>query len=204
MLACPRCAGVVTLELNVPPGYVDAPASAIPGHLPAAVAASYPEDRASRARVDHLPEDVDRYYSDAQRVIDAGVPDAAAVQLRKTLEAAASKKGVAATKATLVQNIQRLIDDGFVTKDFGPVLQHVRKVGNMGAHHTDEQLSEAEVQRALRFTTQVLRNLFEVPGELAELEAEAAADPDADTGTNRETDSDAGPDADPYATAPMI
>jgi hypothetical protein len=42
------------------------------------------------------------------------------------------------------------------------VLDHVRKLGNVGAHASDEIVDEA----SLRFTTQVLRDLFEVPAEL--------------------------------------
>ncbi|GAB2524062.1 hypothetical protein GCM10026982_58510 [Nocardiopsis aegyptia] len=97
----------------------------------------------------------------------AGVPDGAAVQLRRTLEAAASHHDV--SERNLVQSIEKLIDKGLVTRDFGEVLQHIRKIGNMGAHATDERLGEEEVERALRFTVQVLKNLFEVPGELEEL-----------------------------------
>jgi hypothetical protein len=52
---------------------------------------------------------------------------------------------------------------------------HIRKIGNQGAHYTDVQLTAPEVERSLRFTTQVFRNLFEVPGELEELEAEERA-----------------------------
>lgn len=174
LLSCPRCAGVVALDVEVVGGGVGANAGISPGHT-IHEKRSLPEDQHQRHRVEHLPEDVARYYSDAQRVIDAGVPDAAAVQLRRTLEAAAAHKGV--TERSLVKSVAKLIEEGYITTDFGGVLHHVRKVGNIGAHHTDEQLEEAEVQRALRFTTQVLRNLFEVPGELAELEAEAPAVP---------------------------
>lgn len=171
LLSCPRCAGVIALDVEVVGG-IGANGGISPGHT-IQEKGSLPEDDHQRHRVEHLPEDVGRYFSDAQRVIDAGVPDAAAVQLRRTLEAAAAHKGV--TEKTLVKSVEKLIDEGHITTDFAGVLHHVRKVGNIGAHHTDERLDEAEVQRALRFTTQVLRNLFEVPGELAELEAEAPA-----------------------------
>lgn len=129
-----------------------------------------PESAQNRYQIDHLPDDVQRFFDDALRVMDAGVPDAAAVQLRRTLEAAAAKKDI--QKQRLVDAVQEMIKQGLVTKDFGEVLTHVRKLGNLGAHYSDEKLTEAEVQRALRFTTQVLRNLFEVPGELAQLQGE--------------------------------
>ena len=105
----------------------------------------------------------------------AGVPDAAAVQLRRTLEAAAAHKGI--TDGPLYKRVQKLIEDGYVTKDFSGLLDHVRKIGNLGAHATDEHIDEAEIKRVMRFTTQVLRNLFEVPGELAQLRSEGVPAP---------------------------
>lgn len=125
------------------------------------------------AAIGHLPEDVRGFYSDALRVLQAGVPDAAAVQLRKTLEAAAAHKGI--KEKNLFESIRKLVDEGYVTLDFKDVMTHIRKIGNSGAHYTDVRLTAPEVERSLRFTTQVLRNLFEVPGELDELRREAEA-----------------------------
>jgi len=89
------------------------------------------------------------------------------VQLRRTLEAAAAHFNVA--ERTLVKSIQKLIEAGLITKAFGDVLDHIRQVGNVGAHASDEKVDEETARRALRFTTQVLRNLFEVPAELKAL-----------------------------------
>lgn len=164
VLACPRCAGVTLIETH-------------PGNGFASVAGVYPKSELDRAHVDHLPDDVERYYRDALRVLEAGVPDAAAVQLRRTLEAAAAHVGV--TGKTLMASIEKLIADGHITKDFGRVLHHVRKIGNLGAHYTDERVDDEAAQRALRFTTQVLRNLFEVPGELAALNSADDQPPDS-------------------------
>ncbi|MEV3849648.1 DUF4145 domain-containing protein [Streptomyces microflavus] len=117
--------------------------------------------------IDHLPEDVERYYSDAIRVLGVGVPDAAAVQLRRTLEAAAAHFSI--RERVLMKSIEKLIADGHVTQSFAPVLHHIRAIGNVGAHASDERVDHEAAQRALRFTTQLLRNLFEVPGELKAL-----------------------------------
>jgi len=166
VFTCPRCAGLTAIELEIYSIEIELNTS-LSSQVEVTEIRALPESGSLRYRVSHLPEDVERYFSDAQRVIDAGVPDAAAVQLRRTLEAAAAHKGI--KERTLVKSVQALIQGGFITQDFSRVLHHVRKVGNQGAHYTDESLDESEVQRALRFTTQVLRNLFEVPGELAEL-----------------------------------
>ncbi|MGW1663057.1 DUF4145 domain-containing protein [Streptomyces microflavus] len=121
------------------------------------------------ASIHHLPEDVERYYTDAIRVLGVGVPDAAAVQLRRTLEAAAAHFSI--KEKVLMRSIEKLIAEGHVTQGFAPVLHHIRAIGNVGAHASDERVDHEAAQRALRFTTQLLRNLFEVPGELEELNA---------------------------------
>jgi hypothetical protein len=117
--------------------------------------------------IEHLPEDVQGYYSDALRVLDAGVPDAAAVQLRRTLEAAAAHFNI--NEKSLVHAIEKLIEEKLITTQFGEVLHHVRKVGNLGAHATDARIDDTTARQVLRFTTQVLRNLFEIPAELDQL-----------------------------------
>jgi hypothetical protein len=122
-------------------------------------------------QVKHLPRDVETFYVAAQKVLDAGVPDAAAVELRKTLEAAAAHHGV--REKVLVRSIERLIELGLVTKQFGEVLDRVRQVGNVGAHASDESVDQATAEQALMFTMQVLRNLFEIPGELRKTQVEA-------------------------------
>lgn len=167
VLACPRCAGVVALDLALSGGMaIQAGASLASGYTVNEIG-SIPAAGGAGTGVAHLPADVEKYFGDALRVVDAGVFDAGAVQLRKTLEAAAAHRGV--TGRNLMQSIEALIADGHITRDFGGVLHHVRKVGNVGAHAGDEQLDQQEIERAVRFTRQVLRNLFEVPGELAEL-----------------------------------
>ncbi|MET7323382.1 DUF4145 domain-containing protein [Streptomyces sp. NPDC005549] len=101
------------------------------------------------------------------RVLRVGVPDAAAVQLRRTLEAAAAHFSI--KEKVLMKSIEKLISDGHVTQSFAPALHHIRAVGNVGAHASDEDVDQVTAEGALRFTTQLLRNLFEVPGELNEL-----------------------------------
>jgi hypothetical protein len=150
ILSCPRCGGIISIEVSSPQE----------GDI---VLTVVPEEGA-HVGVEHLPDDVRKYYNDAIRVLDAGVPDAAAVQLRRTLEAAAAHHEV--KSGPLVQRIKKLIDAGKITSEFGDVLDHIRVVGNVGAHAGDTVVDEVTARRALRFTTQVLRNLFEIPAEL--------------------------------------
>jgi hypothetical protein len=175
VLACPRCGGLVSLELRLLQGDLPQGNSPAPS-LQIEELTSVPEDEQRRYRVEHLPPDVERYFSTGQRVIEAGVPDAAAVQLRRTLEAAAAHKGIKENR--LVDSIKKLVDQGYITKDFSGVLDHVRKIGNLGAHHTDERVDDDSARQALRFTTALLRDLFEVPAELQAIQAQGAAQPD--------------------------
>jgi hypothetical protein len=152
-LFCRRCGGAVLIEHNA--ANVSTPQ--IIRTLPTG------EELSVRG----LPADVEHYYMDAIKVLQAGVPEAAAVQLRRTLEAAAAHFKV--KPFPLVGAVKELIKQGLITTQFGEVLGHIREVGNIGAHATDKRVEMATAQRALRFTTQVLRNLFEIPAELREL-----------------------------------
>lgn len=157
-LACPRCASIVNLETTAS-GSQDRVLTTVPN-----------EPRSSD--VEDLPEDVAEYYSQAQRALDAELPDAAAVALRRTLEAAASHFGH--DENVLVQRIEGLIAEGLITKPFGEVLHQVRRIGNIGAHASDARVSSAVAAQILSFTTQMLRNLFEIPSALNRLTAAEA------------------------------
>ena len=113
VLSCPRCASVILLETNAE------------DEGPGQILKEIPRPHEDIA-VAHLPEDVEQYYRDAIRVLDAGVPDAAAVQLRRTLEAAASHFDI--KTGSLINRIRGLIKAGLVTTQFGEVLDHVRAV----------------------------------------------------------------------------
>lgn len=166
-LTCPRCGG---------PHVVEHTAQGEPSRIIQVV----PAHADTTYDVQHLPNDVQSYYEDAIKVLRVGVPDAAAVQLRRTLEAAASH--FETSGKSLFENVKQLIDKGLITMQFSEALTHIRQVGNIGAHATDERLDAPAVERALRFTTQLLRNLFEVPAELASLTTDAATTNDAEAG----------------------
>ncbi|MGW4202753.1 DUF4145 domain-containing protein [Streptomyces sp. NPDC004726] len=154
-LGCPACGNAVLVRHGAPDGD------------DIKVYEVVPTSSHAKTDINHLPEDVARYYNDALLVLRVGVPDAAAVQLRRTLEAAAAHYEI--REKVLVKSIEKLIADGHVTQSFGPLLHHIRSIGNVGAHASDARVDQETAGRALRFTTQLLRNLFEVPGELEEL-----------------------------------
>lgn len=178
-LACPRCGRVTLVELVIF-GMVQDGNDEIHDADEVVETGAIPSPDDLELAVKHLPEDIQRFFGSAQRALLAGIPDAAAVQLRKTLEAAAAKKGI--EERNLFNAVKKLLDENYLTQDFAGLLDYVRNIGNIGAHYNDTVLDAREVERSVRFTTQVLRNLFEVPGELEELRIES------------ETDVDAGPD----------
>jgi hypothetical protein len=157
-MSCPRCGAVVSVE--TPTGGSSAELTVVPN---------------SKTEVDikYLPEDVAEYYGNAIQVLEAGVGSSAAVELRRTVEAAAKRYNV--EKRTLVEAINELVAQGLITKRFGDAVSVIRKIGNQGAHASDQKLTDEEVHLALRFTTQMLKNLFEVPGELDLIESDESS-----------------------------
>lgn len=167
--ACPRCAGVSLVELDiVSSGGNDIGRNReIASNMDVAEIQSIPSTEYQRYHVDHLPKDVASFLSRSIRVLAAGVPDGAAAQLRKTLEAATAHRGI--REATLVGSIEKLIEARMLTRDFGKAARYIHKLGNITGHYTDEPVSQQEAEQALRFIVEVLRNLFEVPGALEEI-----------------------------------
>jgi hypothetical protein len=137
LLACPRCACCSLLQLDL----VDEQSN-LTGMSEVMSYQVLSEDGRGSSYIGHLPPPIERHYLAALRVLDAGVPEASAVQLRRTLEGAAASSGI--TGGNLVQQISQLVDQGMVTKDFGRAIHHVRKIGNQGAHFSDELLDEAK------------------------------------------------------------
>jgi hypothetical protein len=169
-MSCPRCGRITLVNFELTSRTGDGKSTLNPADEVVEVG-SLPSSDDLGVNVKHLPDDIKQFFQTAQRALLAGIPDAAAVQLRKTLEAAAAAKGI--QEKNLFGSVTKLLDGNYLTQDFSGVLDHVRRIGNIGAHYTDTVLTAAEVERSLRFTTQVLRNLFEVPGELEELRAES-------------------------------
>jgi len=157
VVQCPDCAGITVIE------HTD---DKMGGDL---AFRSYPADRESELEVGHLPDEVGRFYGNAQRALSTGLPDSTAVELRRTIEAAAAHFGV--KERVLADSIKELTKRGLVTKPFSDVLTHIRLVGNQGAHVADVPVPAEAAEQTLRFTTQLLRNLFEIPAELKQISA---------------------------------
>ncbi|WP_211212998.1 DUF4145 domain-containing protein [Actinopolyspora mortivallis] len=148
---------------------------------------TYPRSDDDVTDIQHLPNGVAEYPQNSRRVLRAKVPSSAAVELRRTVEAAADQfdvKGI-----NLVNQVQEMINRGLITNQFSSALHHVRKIGNQGAHATDAKLTREEVELAGRFVELLLRNLFEVTGELKQIEGKNSDNNDIDTDVDTNTPS---------------
>jgi hypothetical protein len=59
---------------------------------------------------------------------------------------------------------------GRITAEFADVVRHVKTLRNVGAHFKPtEKVTKGDALVAMKFTAQLLRNLYELPGELAML-----------------------------------
>ncbi len=152
VLACPRCGSPIVVETN--------PHNESPGKE----ISVFPETE-HRTSIAHVPDEVMKEFVDAQRALDAQLHSSAAVSLRKCLEGAALQFEI--EDRTLAKRIEQLAEKGLVTEAFKSAAHITRGVGNAGAHFGQgDEVEELEVRRAMKFTEQLLRSLFEIPGEV--------------------------------------
>jgi hypothetical protein len=146
---CPICGGVVVMELE----------------QSGAVIAMYPA-RLDAWAVRHLPPAVASIWAEAGTVFGIGAFRMAVVACGRTLEQAAIERSVDAK--TLQKRIEKMQDDGLITREFRNAMDYVRVIRNVGAH-AGQEVTRETADGTLRFTQQTLRLLFEVPGELQRL-----------------------------------
>lgn len=150
-LSCPVCAGPVMVESTGPEDLDD-------------VVSEIPKTTGDVYDVRHVPEAITSHYDEARDALEVGLHRSAAVQLRATMEAAAAHFGH--DSGALYDRIQSLVDEGHITRVFGEAFNHIRRIGNAGAHHGDTVPDTDTINRALTFAAQLLRDLFEIPHEL--------------------------------------
>jgi hypothetical protein len=149
-VTCPSCGGAILLE-------TDPETDSLKDVLP---------ERVGDWSVLHLPEAVERDWTEAIKVFDVAAYQATVVACGRTLEAAGDELGVEAN--TLDRRIRKMLEDGLITVGFGDAMTYVRLIRNTGAH-AGETVSPESAEGTMRFTLQALRLLYEVPGELKRL-----------------------------------
>lgn len=151
---CPNCAGY-TLSVY---GWEDSmsPEEAVTRVI-------YPQPRDASA----LPPRVEVEYEKAQRVraID---PDYFAVGIRRTLEAVCEERGIPRqnSRDSLYARLQRLAKAGSLPDTFIGMADHLKDLGNLGAHPGEIALDRDDVEVAADFMEAILEYLYRAPGQL--------------------------------------
>ncbi len=114
----------------------------------------------------HVPSAVAQIWDEAVRVYKVGAYASAVVACGRALEAAADERAVKGK--TLQQRIETMRSEGLITTEFRDAMDYVRLIRNVGAH-AGQEVSPESAEGTMRFTQQMLRLLFEVPGELGHL-----------------------------------
>lgn len=123
---------------------------------------------------DYLSENVARAFYQAEDNRFRRNWDAAGIMFRKVLETSMKELGVECQDAkTLYQRIRVLKDNGRLTADLADWADHIRLLGN-GAAHDVEEPDEAEITELADLTRMLLIYLFEMPGRIAAMRAQAA------------------------------
>jgi Domain of unknown function (DUF4145) len=117
-------------------------------------------------RTADVPLAISECLSEATQCLWANCPRAAAVMARRTLEAVCEDKG--ATGQTLAANVKSLFATGQLPKPLMDWADEVRLIGNQGPHFdVKNPVTRADANELLRFLDDLLRYVYELPGELA-------------------------------------
>ena len=154
VLRCPSCSGL-TLRLYDWSDFLD-PQDVV-------VRVLYPQPRDASG----LPPAVASEYAKAQRVrgID---PDYFAVGVRRTLEAICSDQGFPRTnkRDSLYARLQRLAQAGSLPSVFVGMADHLKDLGNLGAHPDDAAVDVEDVADADEFMEAILEYLYRAPRQV--------------------------------------
>lgn len=106
-------------------------------------------------------------WTEAHTCLSARTSKAAAAMARRALQGVCIDKGAA--KGRLVDQIKGLVKSGSLAGPLGEWADHVRLLGNVGAHPGDDGLdtvSKDEAEDVVRFLDELLRWTYEMPWEL--------------------------------------
>lgn len=113
-----------------------------------------------------VPADIAGAYSEAFLCLSAGCPRAAVVMARRTLEAITVDKGQ--TTGNLASRLSNLSNNGVLHPSLTEWIKEVRLIGNTGAHFDPlQEVSKEDARQLLNFIHELLKYLYELPGELA-------------------------------------
>lgn len=113
-----------------------------------------------------LPPTVTAPFYEAGRCLNVGAALATVVMCRRTIEAVLSDKGAPKGRA-LSQSIKTLTKDHILHESMGNLADLVRLVGNIGAHHSDQEIDLAQARQTYALTKGLLDALYITPKHVA-------------------------------------
>lgn len=113
-----------------------------------------------------LPDDVRRLYLRAADALRREDTDSAAMMIRKTLEVTLSQR-FASTGGSLMQRIDRMATDHYLTADMAAWAHEIRLDGNQAAHESGEPDLE-NTRQLLTFLHIFLLYVFTLPAMVTE------------------------------------
>lgn len=92
-------------------------------------------------------------------------PNACAVLIRRTLEVICNEEKC--TKRTLVENLKELGSNGRIPPPLAQMADHLRKLGNIGAHAGEDQISPGDIPFMIEFAQAIIEYLYIAPAKIA-------------------------------------
>ena len=120
-------------------------------------------------RDEAVPDPVWRAYEEGVRCIGIQVPNAAAAMLRSALAQVVQDKGSEAAKAkgSLRDAVKQMVGDGALLPTFGDWADHVREMGNAGAHpEVFGEVSQQQAEDLQGLVRSMLDFLYVVPASI--------------------------------------
>lgn len=105
-----------------------------------------------------LPDKVDESFREALRCEFAGAPLATAVMVRRTLEAIARE--FAPDAKPLFKALHVLKDKGLISDELAQWGDALRFIGNIGAHPTDDVVTQQDAREALDFLVAIVETIY--------------------------------------------
>ncbi len=127
----------------------------------------YPEPGA-RTALTNLPTAIEKAYRGALAVQDIE-PNLCAVAAGRTLEAVC--KHEKAIGKTLAEKLDDLVKSDRIPRTLAEMAHQLRQIRNLGAHATEDEVTELDVPIILHFVEAILEYLYVAPAKIAAVQA---------------------------------
>lgn len=119
--------------------------------------------------VEHLPQDIESLYDEMRSTTGVGAYTAAVLAARKILMHVAVDKG-AGEGEPFATYVEFLTEKHFIPTGAEVWVDYIRNRANE-ANHEINLMTQADADALVRLTTQLLRNVYELPGAVPAIES---------------------------------